>query len=373
MVLDSDNMKIAYLANVRIPSERAHATQIVHMCQAFAEMGNEVHLFASSRAKGGKSEIDNQYKINSLFTLHRVGYGVFNPKIRITFYLSELYFTLSFLLRRKTFDVYFTRSEWIAWFLSFFISNKKIIWESHEAKKNFPAKMILKKGIKLVAISEGVANEYRDLTDKILVAHDGIDDSFFNVIESKSVARDRLGLPQDVMIAMYIGGLEKWKGIETFCEAAGRENNIKFVVIGGNQEQIKNLKDRYKDVVFLGSQPYSDLPNNQQAADILVIPSTATEKLSSLYTSPLKLFAHMTSGVPLLVSGVPSLEVVVSESQVTFFEADNAQSLVEGVDEIRQEYSKKLEIAKDLQVFSKKYLWTERAKQIKNFISENNI
>jgi glycosyltransferase involved in cell wall biosynthesis len=144
---------------------------------------------------------------------------------------------------------------------------------------------------------------------------------------------------------------------------------VQFVVIGGNEKQINNLQSRYKNVTFLGSQPYSDLPNNQQAADMLVIPSTATEKLSSLYTSPLKLFAHMSSGVPLLVSKVPSLEVIVSEPQVTFFEADNARSLVEGVKEIKRTYSEKSQKAKELQVVSKKYLWTERAQQIKNFIS----
>ena len=42
-------MKITYLANIRIPTEKAHGIQIMKMCQAFANQGVRVELVVPKR------------------------------------------------------------------------------------------------------------------------------------------------------------------------------------------------------------------------------------------------------------------------------------------------------------------------------------
>ena len=42
-------MKLHYLANLRLPTEKAHGLQILQMCEAFAISGAEVTLFAPRR------------------------------------------------------------------------------------------------------------------------------------------------------------------------------------------------------------------------------------------------------------------------------------------------------------------------------------
>ncbi len=37
-------MKILYIANIRLPTEKAHGIQIMKMCEAFAHAGAEVEL-----------------------------------------------------------------------------------------------------------------------------------------------------------------------------------------------------------------------------------------------------------------------------------------------------------------------------------------
>ncbi len=42
-------MRIYYVANARIPTEKAHGIQIMSMCEAFASLGHEVTLVVPKR------------------------------------------------------------------------------------------------------------------------------------------------------------------------------------------------------------------------------------------------------------------------------------------------------------------------------------
>ena len=227
----------------------------------------------------------------------------------------------------------------------------------------------------MICISEGIYNEYinRGYSKyKMMVAHDAIDDSFFDVHITKKEAREMLELPQDKKIVMYIGGFDKWKGVETFFEASKQITNIYFVAIGGREDQIDFYKKKYPSVRFVGSRPYSELKENQQAADVLVIPNTATCKLSSLYTSPLKLFAHMSSGVPIVASDIPSLTSILSKEEAYLFEADNPHHLsfiLHGVIVYSDEAFIRAKKAKQV---VKNFTWKMRAKKILDFIQSSN-
>jgi len=344
------------------------------MCQAFSAVPANVTLIVNKRVLGSNKAVDDLYKFKSDFTIQRIYSSPLVTSIFFTFHLSALIFVFNALLhsRRTEYDIFYTRDEWITWMLSFFIPSKKIIWESHEAKFNLPARRILKKGIKTIVISEGIYTAYikRGVdASQMLIAHDAIDESFFGPVDTQATARERLGLSSDSKIAMYIGGFDAWKGVETFFKAASLTKDTLYVAIGGTELQVAEYTKQYPDVVFLGSKPYSDLKDYQQAADILVIPNTATNTLSANYTSPLKLFAHMTSGIPLLLSDIPSLKNVTGTELVTFFEADNAIALDKGVTSIVLDAAKKKQNALVLKRISEKYTWTERTHSIIKFIS----
>ena len=361
-------MNIAYIANVRFPSERAHSIQIASMCESFSNEGNEVTLFVNKRV------IDKKKAEPAMYQVQRLSHGFFLPQIKASYYLSELFFASSFIFskQQKFFDVIYSRHEWIVWFLSLFLPSQKLVWESHEAKLNFPAQKLLKKGIKTVVISEGIFDDYVKFgiaPQQLLVAHDAVDESFFGAIESKETARTRLGLPFAQTIVMYIGGFDSWKGVETFFAAAALLPGITVVAIGGNSEQTKYFSEKYPNVNFLGQHQYSDLKNNQQAADVLVIPNSGKTDLSSRYTSPLKLFAHMASGVPVVASDIPSLTTVTGRELVMLVPADSAEALADGIKSVLSQYDHKKQLATELKEVSLRYTWNSRAKSIINFIS----
>lgn len=137
-----------------------------------------------------------------------------------------------------------------------------------------------------------------------------------------------------------------------------------MVVIGGSDKEIALLRVQYPLVQFLGARPYRELPLNQQAADILVVPNTAKNTLSSSYTSPLKLFAHMTARIPLIVSDIPSLRAVVDDSAVSFFSPDDSQSLAHAISKVLQspeDSQKKASVAYEK---SKQHTWRKRAERV---------
>ena len=73
-------MRILYIANARIPTERAHGLQIMKMCEAFSKSGVDVELVVSlGRATKKMSQVDNvweyygttaRFKITRLFSFN---------------------------------------------------------------------------------------------------------------------------------------------------------------------------------------------------------------------------------------------------------------------------------------------------------------
>lgn len=373
MSKDGKEKQVAYLANVRFPSNRAHSMQIAHMCQAFSNQGVALTLIVNKRRVSCAEVTSELLGFCPAFKIVQLSPKLFFPRIRFTFYIGELVFAINFLLygKYKNFDVIYSRSEWLLYFLSYVIRIEKLVWESHEARLSFPAKRLLKNGVKTVVISDGIYEDYLKHgypEEQLFVAYDGIDETYFVDIENKEDARKRLSLNSKKPMVMYIGGFDAWKGLDVFCQAAVLTHDLLFVVIGGKEEQVMTKRAQYPEVLFLGALPYKDLKHNQQAADILVVPNTAKIDLSAKYTSPLKLFAHMASGIPLVVSDVPSLVSVTGRELVTTFEPDNARDLVYALNNVILDEAKKIRKAKNLRTLSKKYTWQKRAKSILEFM-----
>ena len=76
----------------------------------------------------------------------------------------------------------------------------------------------------------------------------------------------------------------------------------------------------------------------------------------------------MTSGVPIIVSDLPSIREIATDAMVTFFEADDPKSLAAKIQEVRDQYSHAQEQAGLAQTHVVDYDWKHRARTIKEFI-----
>lgn len=354
-------MKIFVVANVRMPSERAHSIQIIKTCEALVSCGHEVELLVPDRKTSIKEEAFSYYDVVKTFSIRQlpvldtVNYGSLG-------FLVESYsfaHAVRRYLRGTSFDLLYGRDELVLQH-----QTGPYVWESHTGAWNSAARKVARAANHIVAITKGLKDFYtaRGISrEKISVAHDGVDLEQFSHPESKEVARTRLGLPLTLPIAMYIGRLDGWKGTDTLLEASSLMPSTVLAIIGGEEGQIAELSRRYPRVRFLGARPYRELANNMAAADVLVLPNTGKDEISVTFTSPLKLFAYMTSSIPIVASDLPSIREVVDERMAYLVLPDDATALSEGIKEaLAGGKTRAQEALKRVQEYS----WKRRAERI---------
>ena len=367
-------MKLTYISNSRMPTGHAHGLQIMYMCEEFAKQGAEVELVVPAKKNFHEVDPFTYYRVERLFHITRIRVPDLASRIAlapsITFLLDLVFYALALYFQPISKErVIYTRDYVLLFFLP---RSVKIFLEVHDVPRTrWIFTWAASRAVGFVAITGGVKDALikRGVRpEKIIVAPDGVHLQDFENPESRGAARRRLGLPLDRKIAMYIGRIDGWKGTETFFEAAALMRDVLTVVIGAIPGKLDELQREYPYIRFFAMRPYKELPNNQAAADVLVLPASGRHAISARYTSPLKLFSYMTSGIPILASDVPSLREVIDEKSAFWFKPDDAEDLARAIEyaiEHSGEGAEKARVAKEL---VKRYTWEERGKCILSFI-----
>lgn len=376
-------MNIGYVANSRFPSERAHMTQIVGMCNAFASLGHDVTLLVTDRVTSITEPSEIFFGVPIHFHVARMHVpDIAGRARRIPSVLRPCAFLMQRIVYSKevrkyikthNIEMIYGRDEWILWFLSLF-TRVRMVWESHEARYSWAARHLLSTHTKTIVISEGIRDFYQahGVPENLLhVAHDAVDERFFVPHVTTNEARFKLNIQTTKPVVMYIGGLETWKGAQSLIDAAHTQEFFDVYVIGGKESELQYIRQKYPHIYFLGPRPYKNLPEYQQAADILVIPNTAKEKLGAIYTSPLKLFAHMTAQKPIVASRVPSITTVLTEEEAFFFEPDNPVSLRETLMYALMHREEAYKKAARVYEKSTTHTWLKRGEGIMRFLTSH--
>lgn len=369
-------MKILYIANIRLPTEKAHGVQIMEMASALSREGTEVELVVPRRKNHLKQDpfefyqIENTFSVTRLFTWDLLFLGKVGYKIT-----SLMFAVVAAMYAIKQRQLVYSRDELVLFLLSFF--GKQYVFEPHIAKWNFIERMVMERALLIVPITQGLKDFFmkKGVPDgRMLVAPDGVNLERFAHNLSKEQSRIRLGFPLDKKIVLYSGHLYSRKGAQTLAEAAasiGEDTLIVFV--GGNQDDIARFTGKYggiKNIRIMGHQPHEEVPYYLSAADVLVLPNSMKSDDSRLYTSPMKLFEYMSSGVPIVASDVPSLREVLSEKVAVLVTPDSPEAFVEGITQILSNPAEGAEFAKRAQTDVQNYSWEKRANAILHAIND---
>ncbi len=367
-------MKLKYIVNARIPTEKAHGIQIMKMCEVYAKQGIEVELIVPLRFNVIRDNpfdyynIKENFKITKIFCLDlvRLSYGGFWIQ-RISF----LFFSKIYSLFKK-YDILYTRDEFCGLFFKNFILEihsfpdklRRIHRKVYlKAKKCVVLTSFLKKKIiERIGISE----------NKILISPDGVDLNQFDIQIPKTDARKKLKLPLDQKIVLYTGHLYDWKGAQVLAHASKFvEEDVVIVFVGGTEKDIENFKAKNKEnknILVLGQKPHKDIPLYLKSADILVLPNSGQQNISKFYTSPMKLFEYMAVQRSIVASNLPSIREVLNENNSILVESDNPEKLAQAINNLsdNQELIKKIvsQAYQDVQNYS----WEKRAEKILKFV-----
>ena len=373
--------KIIYIANIRLPTEKAHGIQIMEMCSAFADIGQEVTLVVPRRKNHIQKDpfqyhdVKENFRIRKLPCVNSLALGKVGHVIQTA---SFALFAVCYALLKVN-SVFYTRDEMIAVCLRIF--GKTVAWEGHGGEKNAIVKILIALKVKMVLISGGLKELYTGMgvsQHRILVAPDAADVDRFDIDISRDEARRTLGLPLDKKIILYKGGMFAWKGPGTLAQAFAhmKHQDALIVFIGGIENDVNAFKSEYghiPNLLILGNRPRPETPIYQKAADILIIPNSAKEDISKLYTSPMKLFGYMASGRPIIASDLPSIREILNTSNSYFFVADDATSLARSIDEVIGNYSEAEKRAEHALHEVQAYSWKNRARNITTFIKGESV
>lgn len=176
--------------------------------------------------------------------------------------------------------------------------------------------------------------------EKMAYVTNGVDLEFFKPVNAEKVEnmRKQLGI-EDKLVFGYIGGFQKWQGVENLIEAARKidDTHIAFLVVGGEEES------RKKNIIFLPKIPRVQVPDYYSICDVLVLPRPshpATE-----IAAPTKFAEYTAMGKPILTTDVGDAAGFVREYKCGIVVEDNkVENLIKGINEFKNKSSKELKI-----------------------------
>jgi D-inositol-3-phosphate glycosyltransferase len=165
---------------------------------------------------------------------------------------------------------------------------------------------------------------YDACPDIVHVVSPGVDLFTFTPGESRSTAREMVGLPQDALVVSFVGRIQPHKGPEVLIRATSElvkhspllRHKLIVNVVGGasgaNTEEVDRLKELatwlgIDDVVrFAPPVPRAELPQWYRAADLVIVPS---------YSESFGLVAleAQACGTPVVATAVGGLRTAVAD------------------------------------------------------------
>jgi glycosyltransferase involved in cell wall biosynthesis len=309
-------MRIAYLARRQIPSKKAHAVQIVKMCEAFARLGHDVRLFALPGETGCTFA---RYGVERVFDI------VTLPKRAPSRWAKPL-FLLPLLTRLRQFDADLFYGRDIVSLSLASLLGRPVVYEAHvKPELRSPRGRLLhwlfarSNFSHLVCTTSTLADAYRgdypELAGKPVVLAPNAAMPRDSRSEKLSVG----GWPgrSGHLQVGFVGRPFRGKGIEAMAAAASLVSEADFHIVGAMPEDCDWLDGSMPaNLHFHGYQPNGALCCFYKRFDVAAAPygvevMNASNVESSAITSPLKLVEYMEAGLPTIVSDLPGVRDVV--------------------------------------------------------------
>lgn len=393
------NQRLIYIANARLPTEKAHGFQICKMCEAFAQIGVEVQLWHPHRDQSDpklqERPVLDYYGIRPIFQVKTLrNWAAF----RLHPFLTKskfMYFIFGQTLiwglyaaiaaRKEKADIYFTRDSTTAYWLTKL--GLPTVYEAHAVPKRvqrrFLYRIARRRTLRLVVVlTSFIKKEFVKMgfpEEKVVVLADSVDLSSFADLPSREVCRGRLGLPLDRAIIGYVGRfhtLEMEKGIPELVQAMAHLRTLSgkeplLLCVGGPMESVPfylDLARRYGvpeiNLRFVDRVPNAEVPLWIRAFDIALAPFPYTEHYA-YFMSPLKLFEYLAAGVPVVATDLPSIREILEHGKNAWLvKPDDPLALAQGMHRLLENIDMAENLARQATRDVQSYTWTLRASEI---------
>lgn len=284
---------------------------------------------------------------------------------------AEFVWRLRRQLRDCSPDLLFTRNLGVALMAQTLV--RRVVLELHQglsprARRTAPW---LGPPVQVVAISDGLRRHLIETDgfdpDRVTVCHDGVEvERFATAVPLPPDQRPQPDRPGHWR-HLYYGAMRPERGLDLIRHAAEQLPDHGFVLVGGTQNEVAAARAIGLDLPNVWIMPaltHREIPRLIRSFDTVLLPYTRAVT-TYRWMSPLKLFEVMASGIPAVVSRLPSITEVVGDEQVTFIDSDQPDSLVVALRAITADPTAAQARAQAAQALAMaRYSWERRAYDI---------
>jgi glycosyltransferase involved in cell wall biosynthesis len=366
-------MRILYVSLSYVPSRRASSVQVMNMCAALAARGHDVTLIAKRHDEPSARGLADHafYKVPATFQLDKLARPA--PRGGGVVYAAAMARRLA--AARGRVDLVYSRD--LSGAALAVGLGMPVVFESHGVPLPRWQRALMRwvvaapscRGV--VAISEALR---RDLGAEGLVparvptvvAHDSCDAAFGGAPRTALGAPPRIG---------YVGNLYRGRGVELVTTLARRMPACRFELIGGSEADLARIRGEGLpgNVVLHGFVPPAQLAERYAGLDVLLLPhprsgvrgATGASDISR-WTSPMKMFEYMASGVPMIASDLPVLgEVLADGVNALIAPAEDAPAWQRAIERLLEDAALRVGIATRAQHdLRRDHTWQARAERV---------
>ena len=370
-------MRIALISASRVPSRTANSIEVMKVCQAFMDLGHEIHLWLPGpEPRMDWAEMKTFYGIRDSFPISWL------TSLRI---LRRYDFSLRAVLRARAWGPLLC----YVWPLQAAAIASSIglptALEVHDRPQGRLGPILFRRflegggAVRILPITEAMRawlnGAYQvDLKPPFAhIAPMGVSLEQYHELPDPGVARKELGLAQG-FTAGYAGHLYAGRGIDLLEDLARRNPDVHFLWAGGESTAIDFWRGRLqqaglKNVHLLGFVPNERLPLVQAACDVLLMPYERRISVSSggdtaQFASPMKQFEYLASGRVILTSDLPVFREVLNEGNALLLPPEDAAAWNQALNQIKRGGSHWKSLAEQARKDAVQYDWRARAQRL---------
>ena len=185
--------------------------------------------------------------------------------------------------------------------------------------------------------------------------------------------RKILSIKKDMKLLIYVGSIQRNRGIENLIMSLKYLDNVYLVLMGyGNKDlmdeldtlvESNNLADRYS---IFGPVPSELVPRFTSSADIGAAP-ILNSCLSYYLCSPNKIYEYIHAGIPVIASDFPELSKVVLGNKIgKVFDPDDPEDIANSLKSLLKDKDLENIISDNIERSSRIYNWNNESRKLQD-------
>jgi hypothetical protein len=367
-------LKLKYVTYQTFPSQKANTLQTIGNLDYLSKNGLNVTLIFPLREAESSSDVSllkkiygHESNIKFVGTPHKLPFGKINNLVKLLFLTSHYLWSKKIVSSIKNSPekdiVYFTRSEWVFYYLSKY--GFHVIYECHQLsklKKILIPISIKNQKSKIIFLNDelrtdlNIAQKY---SAKIRVLHNGVDKKNF-----------RDGVIKDKKRIIFSGNLTRFnssRNLDFILEAFLDERlaGYSLYIVGASEDEYSLLLKSIKKLGLSEKIKVKKWLNRKQSimeiqkSSIGILINSNNNLHSTKYTSPLKYFEYLFAGLSIVAVDFKAHRILPYSENINFFDLNNKNEFIEAI----------LSSTKKTKIDKGKITLDFRSKEIIKFIS----